>query len=213
MRAQTPLLKVVVLFVLFAVVAVPSWGTSIHVRGGSGYGQSAGFNDCLSGTFATDSGGNACEAFNLNSVGTATLDGVISFNVFEFGFNSGDGNSPSSFYILDLGSLASGTVFTLSSSLFNAADAEVFSCNTLDSPQAFVTDSGGTTMSGPCTPNLTTAPLDFTNGQFTLNQSISGDLVLDFPVTAAAATAEPTSLALLGFGLVALAGKLRRKQA
>ena len=217
MRAQTPLFKVVVLFVLFAAVAVPSWGTSIHVRGGSGYGTSAGFTDCLSGQFAIDSGGNACEAFNLNSVGTATLDGVISFNVFQFGFNSGDGNNPGSFYIVDLGSLASGTVFTLASSLFNSADGEVFSCgqnfDPLNNAQAFVTDSGGTTMSGPCTPNLTTAPLDFTNGQFTLNQSISGDLVLDFPVTAAATTAEPTSLALLGLGLVALAGKLRRKQA
>jgi hypothetical protein len=190
-----------------------AYATSIPIRGGSGYGQSSGFTGCLDGTFAADFG-TACEAFNLTPVGTATLDGIIGFNIFQFGFNSDTGTNPGSFYIVDLGSLASGTVFTLSSSLFNAASGEVFVCGQdLSTPQAFVTDSLGTTMSGPCTPNLTTAPVSFANGQFTLNQSLSGDLVLDFPVGATTSTPEPASLALLGIGLAALSGKLRSKQA
>jgi hypothetical protein len=103
----------------------------------------------MGGTFAADFG-TACEAFNLNSVGTATLDGLVSFNVFQFGFNSDTGTNPGSFYIFHLGSLACGT---LSSSFFNAASGEVFVCGQdLSTPQAFVTDSLGTTMSGPCTP-------------------------------------------------------------
>ena len=94
--------SLIILCVLTLVSASATYGTSIPVRGGSGYGQSSGFGDCLSGTFAADFG-TACEAFNLNSVGTATLDGVVSFNVFQFGFNSDTGTNPGSFYIVHLG--------------------------------------------------------------------------------------------------------------
>jgi hypothetical protein len=222
MRVHADFMKIFVLFVLFAAIATPGSATTIHVRGASGYGQqTTDFTDCANGTLGP------CEVFYAGPapvapfapvpVGTATLDGILAFNVFEFA------GSSQVVDVVDLGSIAPGTVFTLSSSLFNVTSAEVFSCgqasssesSTLANPNAVGLDSLMTTFPGStmCTPNLTTAPVDYdsTTGKFTLNQTLSGDLVLDFSPTGTTSAPEPTSLALLGVGLAALAGKLRRK--
>lgn len=211
------------LAVLFLASASASFATT--VKGRSAYGNGPGsdstltFNMCADGTYSLIN----CEVFGTASVGTATFNGTTTLNIVQFAFNSGSGGQILD--VINLGALASGTTFTLTSSLFNPANLEIFSCadafGSLSSDATSLQDSGGNMVPGSfCTPDLLATPLttstltlnNATTGQFTLNQDV-GDLVLDFTPGSSTAAPEPASLALLGFGLAAIGAKLRRKAA
>ena len=187
------------------------------IRSASTYGQDHGFDNCLIST-------NPCESFSLQSQGTVILDGILSFNVDRFAFN--DGTPPDSpvtqtLDIFNLGSIAPGQTFTLSSSLFSAADlanAQILGCNDgatfpVDSsspPQpvnGFCAQITGTAYNGLISNGVVNGLASFST---TADYNLS-NLVLDVPLSATP-TPEPASIALLGTGLATLIGLRRRKR-
>lgn len=212
--------------ICIAVLSVASSvrATSIPVRGGSNYGSADGlasgdFNACLTGNTAVTLG-DACEAFNLSTGITVTLNGTT-YNVDQFVF--GDGTDPGTvFDVVDIGLIAPGTTFSFSG-IFTPLNTEVFSCDdhidlfNASNSKDFntnVTDSGSSSMVGPCTSGLTAAPdLSQDGTSFTTGPNFNvSDLVLDASAPATVATPEPGTLMLLGTGIAAFIGLRRRKQ-
>jgi hypothetical protein len=220
MRVRTRLLKVFVLFALFAAIAVPSGATTIvHVRGGSGYGPSSfssgsgvTYSNCADGSF-----GNPCEDFQLAPF-TVDING-LNYQVFQF-TTLGPGNVLD---VIEIGTVAANSTFTLpvSNSLLESG---VFYCgNSLDSTTfgpstTQVLDSGSTALTGlPCTPGFSSSPnisetavsggIQFKTGSLFNSLTL---YTLDGNLESAVSTPEPGSLMLLGVGLLAIGRKFRR---
>jgi hypothetical protein len=208
MRSCNTFFRAVVFSILSLVAVSQCLATKVAVRAGSDYGSNTSFSDCLSGVSQ-----NACEAFNLTPT-IVSFDGQT-FDILQFVTGFGNGSPGTVFNIVDLGPVGPNTTFTLPPSFFPAASAEVFSCNDVSNPltpSSALFDSGQQPITGPCTPDLTTATLDFTivGSTFTTGADFSTtDLVFDAPATAT--TPEPASMLLLGAGLLAVGRKFRRR--
>jgi hypothetical protein len=212
MRLTSPAAKLVSAILLLATSATLSQaiGIAVRVRGASNYGIGPDFSGCVARI-------RQCgEGFNLVPT-TVTFNG-INYNIYQFAFDPGFDPTPTGVNILnliDLGSIGPNTTFTLPPGFFDPAFTEIFSCNDLFTPSQggsqATFDSSGKTLTGPCTPGLTSTP-DLTlnaDGSFTTGRAFNVfNLVLDSPVSAV--TPEPASLVLLGAGLVAFGRKLRR---
>src|SRR5205085_7921477 len=204
MHFRNTLLRAATFLVLSLAIVTQCLATKIPVRAGSNYGSNTGFSDCLSGN--TD---NACEAFDLTPI-VVSFDGQ-NFNVLQFVTGFGGGAAGTLYNIIDLGAVGPNTTFTLPPSFFPPAFTGVFSCNDQSdplTPSASLFDSGQQPITGPCTPGLTTLTLDFNQvgSSYTTGANLStSDLVFESPVS----TPEPTSVMLLGLGLLAIGRKLR----
>ncbi len=225
MRVSALRLTVAVLLVLFAAAAVPSYASTIHVRGASTYGDNAGFGTCVASIidFLNTSNASNCEGF---TPGVFTIGGnTYSGDQFAFLEPGGTG-----YGILDIITMAGNS--TLSLNLLNTTlPTGVFMCGSFGTDSSVAQDSGPTNMPGlACTSGSSSS--DYTDSQdvpnvtatyslngVTFGNGNSGGIAIfatDGNIvgsTFTATTPEPTSLALLGVGLVALAGKLRRKLA
>jgi hypothetical protein len=204
MRSCNPFLRAASFLALSLAVVSQCQATKIPVRAGSNYGSNTDFQDCLTGNTQ-----NACEGFSLTSA-MVTFDGQ-NFDILQFVTGFGNGAAGTVFNIVDLGPIGPNTTFSLPPSFFPPAFTGVFSCNDVSNPltpsQALF-DSGNQPITGPCTPGLSTLTLDFNQvgSSYTTSANFSTtDLVFEAPVN----TPEPTSVMLLGIGLVAIGRKLR----
>lgn len=208
MAARYQLATLTCLLALLFVVATPAHATSI--RGGSMYGEGA----------CTVGGTSPCEAFG------PTLF-VGGHSILQFSFCCDMENPTTTLLdVIDLGPIGSSTTFTLPSAYFGASTTEVFSCGSDATPNdgsSSLTDSGGhpVTASGypsgrPCTTVSPTTDYTFslsgttsstvsftTDGGF----NVSGDFVVDSVVPQV--SPEPSTLMLMGIGLVAVRRKFR----
>lgn len=221
MRVSASLQRLVVLLVLFAAAAVPSYASTIHVRGASTYGGNEGFSTCVAAIidFQNTSNASNCEGFTQ---GVFTIGGNT-YAGDEFAFLEPDGTG---YGILDIIQMAGNS--TLSLNLLNVAlPTGAFMCGSFGTDSSVAQDSGPTDMPGlACTAGSSSAGytasqdvanvsaaysvngVTFTNGNssgiaiFATDGNISG-------ATFTAATAEPGSLMLLGLGLLVIGRKLR----
>jgi hypothetical protein len=199
MRFLSQVVRVPVLFVLFVVIAAPAWATSIPVRGKSTYGISG----LLSGTSQTANGivesldcassASDCPGnFDLLGVSIPNLTPgtVITLN----GVGSWDGLICENTSFLG-GDCPGGTV---------SPDQQ--SC--LDSLNPTNISGGFQITAASCALASKTG-----NSMFLVFLDPNSTFATSVSVSHATSTPEPASLALLGVGLVALGGKLRRKRA
>jgi len=216
MRFHFPFSRAVAFVVLSLIAVASSNAKSVPVRPASNYGSGTPtFGDCLAGTTEEDGAPvavGACEAFNPTPF-VVSFDG-LNYNVYQFVFGN---DSPGTVLdVINLGSIAAGTTFSLPS-LFDPLSTELFSCNNQGdptTPSSSLLDSGMQPITGPCTPGLT-SPIsgigdgvtENSDGSFTTAVSFDS-LVLDVPAPVSAP--EPSNLALLGVGLLAIGYRLRR---
>jgi hypothetical protein len=237
--ARTKILRVFsALTFLSLVLSLPAFAGT-RVRGGSGYGAFFGSTaqdviDCNN-----LNNGNSCEAFQSITNPAGTFDGAAVKNEYNFVFNVGSGGTE--FDVFDLGSISN--PLTLSGDPNVQIFACGFNFSPPGggpgavSPVAF-DNVGGTIQGLNCTPitdsliNYTPNPsnpsqlstTDAFGKQFMFTQtadglvfnSTNGDdvVVFDAPGSGPVSTTpEPGSFALLGLGLVALAGLTLRRTA
>jgi hypothetical protein len=209
MRFQGHFVKAVALFVVFLGIVASAGAATVPVRGASGYGAGTTYSACLTGDTSVTLG-DSCEAFGLTP--TVVSFNGLNYNVFQFVF--GDGTDPGTVLnLLDVGSIAPSTTFTLPPAFFDPLLTQVFACDASGTPDGSTAamDSNGNTMTGPCTPLSSTSAYDITQsgGSFTTGSDFNVfNLVLDSPAPVSAP--EPGSLMLLGVGLLAVGRKLRR---
>jgi hypothetical protein len=225
MRFLTLPVKVLVLSVLLLAVATPSRADKIPVRGGSTYGDNAGFDGCKDkiAVFLNTNVADNCEGF---TAGVFTIGGN-SYNGALFVFLEPGGTAFGTLDIIEL----SGTSLTLP--LLNPASTGptgVFMCGSFGTPSSVAQDSIPSPMTGlPCTTGasstdyfsssqevLDVQALFSASGVTFINGSSSGLVVFteDGNIPGATfvptSTAEPSSLVFLGVGLLALGRKFRR---
>jgi hypothetical protein len=147
MRCLNPVVKTVAAFVLLALVITPTYADKIPIRGGSTYGDNAGFSGCLSNItdFINTSNANNCEGFIS---GTFTIDG-LTYSGALFAFLEPGG---SAFGTLDIIQLAGNS--SLSLTLLNpTAPTGAFLCGSFGIDSSVAQDSTPANMTGlPCTP-------------------------------------------------------------
>lgn len=226
MRPQNVLAVGIVLFVLLFVAVTPSLANSVPPRRASNYGPgpnsdsasvaNAFFANCLAGN------NDNCEAFNLTPMVIPFGGGTLDVVQFAFAVDTSSGLVATDLDVVNLGAVANGSTFDLPS-LFAPAFTEVFACD--NGTNTFAQDStmnpvNGPNTEGPCTPMTipdggSSGVTTNANGSFTANMAFA-DLVMDIPTSDAGGTSssvpEPSSLALIGVGLVALARVSRRMQ-
>jgi PEP-CTERM motif len=227
MRVSILWLRVIVLLVLVAAAGVPGRATTIHVRGASTYGGNVGFGTCVADIidFLNTSVASNCEGFTQGvfTIGSNTYSGD------QFAFLEPGGTG---YGILDIITMAGNS--TLSLNLLNTAlPTGAFMCGSFGNASSVAQDSGPKNMPGlACTTGSSNSTTGFTDSQVVTNVSATHSLngvkftngnsgaiaifATDGNISGSrftATTPEPGSLALLGFGLVALSGKLRRKLA
>jgi hypothetical protein len=213
MRAQTPLIKVVVLLVLFAAIATSSSAATIAVKGASSYGFSPQFFGA--GTSGTFTGGSFSEESFIPSNDLGTL-------AYDFTFSVAPPAGSTSLTI-DFPTAISGVDLNV----LYCDSATTVPCGTLSGNPI----SGSLGPDGGNGQEFVFTDLSQLQGQefsvifFDSTQTPSfddnGNPILSVNVprfsatwgTNSVATPEPASLALLGIGLAALSGKLCRKLA
>lgn len=209
MRIPNPILSAIACCSAFLVIALPSWGNSVHVpaRSGSGYGQSQSFTDCLNGTY-TDADNN-CEAFNSSPLTMVTIDGN-SYPVYQLvGGTNAVGNTVELFDVIDFGAVSQNFSFTLPSAYFDPTITNILECDTMDSATGIFSSSSSTPISTVCTSDATPMlTLDTSTDTFTTGNSIS-DLVL-FSLAPVPAP-EPSTITFLGAMLIPFVYFSRRR--
>jgi len=210
MRVHADVMKLFVLFVLFAAIATPGSATTIHVRGASGYGPLSTYGSCVGSS-------DPCEGFQTAPF-TLDLNG-LDYQVFQFSDSSGDNIDVFEIGTI-AGSIASPSTFFLPL-IDTSMDTGVFFCD--NGTSNFAVDSSfpsnpltglPCTVGAPSTSNFSETVLP-TGIKLTFTGNFS-DLTLftedgNLGSGSTVSSPEPGSLALLGVGLAALAGKLRRK--
>lgn len=222
MRFAMPLVKLLGAFALLCAIVAPAGATPVGVRGGSSYGSGPGSDPTVNFATCDDSITNpqnysftTCEAFSDPSTNTTVTLGGITYTESQFVYNNNGGQ------VLNLISFSIGpnATFTPPLNFFNPATAEIFSCGSGIGASAITggdpssaTDSQSKLVPGStCTGGLTLVPDISQNGNSFTNGSTSflaSPLVLDS--TQPVNTPEPSSLVLLGVGLVTIGFKLRR---
>jgi PEP-CTERM motif len=179
------------------------------VRSGSGYGEQEGYAACASSS-------EPCIGAQLASF-EDDIDGT-EYPVYQYAFV--EDSTPITIDLVDFGAVAAGSSLTLPV-LDASLPTGVFSCGTgsvvLDSTDTTVTvvNSKGATVPVPCTPGSQVSSVNQTGVNFTVSPAVS-DLVLfttDGNLSTGGSTAapEPSSLALLGLGLISCAFLSRRR--
>jgi PEP-CTERM motif len=183
------------------------------VRTGSGYGQQEGYAACASSS-------DPCIGVQLASF-EDDIDGT-EYPVYQYAYLGGSVTTPVTIDLVDFGAVAAGSALALPV-LDASLPTGVFSCGTgsvvVDSsfPPKTVTvvNSMGNTVPVPCTPGSQVTSVNQTGVNFTVSPAVS-DLVLfttdgNLDTSGATAAPEPSSLALLGLGLISFAFLSKRR--
>ena len=218
MGFMSALLKLIVVLLIISVVVAPAWSTSLPIKGASTYGLAPSTYGSTSGTFTDGSFGEEtiCPSNDANFPNGCNFAYVFTLSVTP--------PTGSQLLTIDFPTAISG----VSLSLLYCDSTTTVPCGSLTgSPIAGSLVSDGGTGQELIFTDLTqlkgqNVSLIFVDSAETPFFDQNGDPLPVHPNvpsfsatwgTGSVATPEPTSLALLGVGLVAFSGKLRRKLA